>query len=98
MFLPPDILLVLWPHGSYPIVEVHDNMDKTIEHCMKRSKPSYKCNETNSSACTNLVKHLKDVMRGKSQMYELFTHSDTDIAMASLCYFLTWYKSHTKPP
>lgn len=40
VLLPPEELLVLGAHGGQAIVNVHDNMDHTVEQSMERSHPT----------------------------------------------------------
>jgi hypothetical protein len=35
VLLPPQVLLVLWPHGRHHVVEVHDNMDCVVHKVRK---------------------------------------------------------------
>jgi hypothetical protein len=30
MLLPPEVLVVLWPHGRHHVVEVHDDVDYVV--------------------------------------------------------------------
>ena len=31
VLLPPEVLLVLWPHGGHHVVEVHEHMNNGVE-------------------------------------------------------------------
>lgn len=56
IFLPPDKLLVLGTHGGYHVVEIHDNVDKSVEQS-KECRVTTRC-ETNAKPNT----HWHDTM------------------------------------
>lgn len=42
MFLPPDVLFVLWIQSGHEVVGVHDHMDKWVDEAHKGIVTSYK--------------------------------------------------------
>lgn len=41
VLLPPQVLLVVWAHGSQTVVRVHDDMDHTVEKGMECSHTTW---------------------------------------------------------